>query len=218
MLLKDKNIQKTNCPIRLLVSTVDKDNPIYSIQKFLYSKYTKHNHRSVAPIGLLFYRRQQRGKRFYNFLLTCRSSRASLVVTRAIAKAEFITKLGLSTIAATLILRDIYNKFAKLRYEIISTKTLADRILQELANEEFFTALETDSKDRLYCLFFVYPKCIEIYKQNAYALIFDYTYQIYASGLLILYFDFITGLGKCLLLAYILIPDETFDGYEQAFI
>lgn len=102
---------------------------MYSVQKFLYGKYTKYNYRSVALIGLLFYRRQQRGRRFYNFLLTYRSSRALPIVTRAIAKAEFVTKPGLSALATVLILRDIYNEFAKLRYKIINTKTPIDRIL-----------------------------------------------------------------------------------------
>lgn len=48
-------------------------------------------------------------------------------------------------------------------------------------------------------------------------LIFDYTYNIYSSSLLLLCFDFVIRLSIILPLAYVLIPDKTFDRYEQAF-
>lgn len=219
ILLKKKDIQKTDYPIRVTISTIDKDKLKQSLQRFLYSKKTKYNYRSVALIRLLFYCRQQRGKRFRNFLLNCRSSRALPTITRTLAKAEFITKASITSIAAAAsILRDIYNEFARLRYDIINTKTPIDRVLKELANKEFFAIPEADKDRRLRCLFFAYPKYIEIYKQNAYALIYDYTYKIYVSSLPVLCFDFIIGLSKVLPLAYIIMPDETFNSYEQAFI
>lgn len=48
-------------------------------------------------------------------------------------------------------------------------------------------------------------------------LIFDCIYNIYLSGLLLLYFDFVIRIRVVLPLAYMLMPDETFDRYEQAF-
>lgn len=66
-------------------------------------------------------------------------------------------------------------------------------------------------------MFFVYLELIQIYKSNAKVLIYDYTYSVVKSKLLLLCFDFILRLGTVLLLAYILIPNETYKGYLQAF-
>lgn len=81
---------------------------------------------SVESIGLPFYRRQQRGRRFRKFLRICRKTSISLVYIRALAKEEFIVKEGLLGIVATLVLRDIYNEFARIRYKLIISKTPVD--------------------------------------------------------------------------------------------
>lgn len=112
-----------------------------------------------------------------------------------------------------LVLRDIYNEFAKIRYKIIVSKILVDRVLEELESNDFFTAYTIDKNNRLYCLFFAYPQLISIYKENSYILIFDCTYQIHASSLPLLCFDFVTRLGIVLLLAYILMLGEAFEDY-----
>lgn len=54
---------------------------------------------------------------------------------------------------------------------------------------------------------------MSIFRDNPYVLIFDCTYKVYASGLLLLCFDFVISLGIVLPLAYVLIPDEKFDRY-----
>lgn len=120
-----------------------------------------------------------------------------------------------------LVLRDIYNEFAKLRYKLITQKTPIERVLAELDNQGFFYAYEDDGTEddsnkpkRLRCVFFVYPNIIKIYKDNNYILILDCTYKVYASSLPLLCFDFIIRLGKCLLLAHVLIPDKLFDRYK----
>lgn len=130
-----------------------------------------------------------------------------------LAKAEFITKPSLLKLTTVLVLRNIYNEFAKIRYKIIISKILVDRVLEELVSNEFFTLYIIDKNNRLYCLFFAYPQLISIYKDNCYILIFDYTYKIYASSLLLLYFDFATRLGIVLLLAYVLILGKAFKDY-----
>jgi hypothetical protein len=121
-----------------------------------------------------------------------------------------------------LVLRDIYNEFAKFRYELIATKTPIERVLAELENNSFFyrykdntdkDSVELDAP-RLRCIFFAYPDLIAIYKENNYVLINNCTYKVYASGILLLCFDFVTRIGKVLLLAYVLMPDELFKGYE----
>lgn len=76
-----------------------------------------------------------------------------------IAKNEFVTKAGLLDIAAILILRDIYNKFARIRYTIINTLTLVDKVLLELVDNSFFSAYKVDcnsSSNRLRYVFFAY--------------------------------------------------------------
>lgn len=95
-------------------------------------------------------------------------------------------------------------------------------MLVELNNQGFFYAYEDNGTEddssnkpkRLRCIFFIYPDIIKIYKDNNYVLILDYTYKVYASSLLILCFDFIIRLGKCLLLVYVLILDKLFDSYK----
>lgn len=77
-------------------------------------------------------------------------------MARTIAKDKFITKAGLSDIAAIPILRDIYNEFARIRYTMINTLTPIDKVLLELADNNFFSAYEV-SGDRLRCVFFAYP-------------------------------------------------------------
>lgn len=66
---------------------------------------------------------------------------------------------------------------------------------------------------RLECVFFAYPKLIQIYKNNAKVLIYDCTYSVIKSELLLLYLDFVLRLGTVLLLAYILMPNESYEGY-----
>lgn len=81
---------------------------------------------SIDSISLPFYRRQQRGSRFYEFLRNCRSISILLLQIRALAKEEFIIKAGLLGIGTILVLRDIYNKFAKIQYKLIISKTPID--------------------------------------------------------------------------------------------
>lgn len=208
--------QKTGCSATITLSANDKDNPA-SRQSLLLGTVTIHSYKSIKSTSLVYYCRQLRGTRFREFLATCRSSGVLPQQTRALAKAEFITKPGLSKLAAVLVLRDIYNKFAKIRYKMIVSKTLVDRVLEELANNDFFTAYTIDKSNRLYCLFFAYPQLIRIYKDNSYILIFDCTYKVYASSLPLLCFDFVTRLGIVLLLAYVLMLGEAFEDYIQAF-
>lgn len=87
-------------------------------------------------------------------------------------------------------------------------------MLEVLLTNNFFYEAITDDDDRLRALFFVDLRLIAFFKDNNYIVIFDYTYKIYASGLLLLYFDIVTRLGVVLLLVYILIPNETFEGYK----
>lgn len=130
-------------------------------------------------------------------------------------KDKFIIRPSLLSIAAVLVLRDIYNEFARFRYSIINRRTLVDAVIKELSNNSFFVMYEvSDDNNRLRCIFFAYLELIEIYKDNTKVLIYDCTYSVYASGLLLLCFDFIIRLGQCLLLAYILIEDKTFDRYK----
>lgn len=62
-------------------------------------------------------------------------------------------------------------------------------------------------------MFFVYLELIQLYKDNAKVLIYDCTYNIVKSELLLLYFNFVLQLGTVLLLTYILILDKTYEGY-----
>lgn len=168
----------------------------------------------MESIGLPFYRRQQRGSRFREFLRTYRRVGISPSQTRTLAKEEFIVKAGLSATssAAAPILRDIYNEFAKIRYELIVSKTPVDQMLATLHNEQFFYAYKHDDS-RLQCVFFAHPELISIYKDNAKVLIYDCTYQVVKSDLLLLCFDFVTRLGSVLPLAHVLIEDKTYDSY-----
>lgn len=111
-------------------------------------------------------------------------------------------------------LRDIYNEYSRFRYSLISNRTLVDAVLAELNNNSFFARHEASNNYRLRCIFFIYLELIKIYKNNAKVLIYDCTYKVYASSMLLLCFDFIDRLGQCLLLAYVLIEDKTFEGYE----
>lgn len=87
-------------------------------------------------------------------------------------------------------------------------------MLEVLATNEFFYEVVTDDDNRLRALFFADPRLIALFKDNNYIVIFDYTYKIYASGLLLLCFDIVTRLGLVLLLVYVLILDKTFEGYK----
>lgn len=60
------------------------------------------------------------------------------------AKEEFIVKEGLLGIVATLVLRDIYNEFARIRYKLIISKTPVDQIIATLEDKEFFYAYRYD--------------------------------------------------------------------------
>lgn len=62
-------------------------------------------------------------------------------------------------------------------------------------------------------MFFVYLELIQLYKDNAKVLIYDYTYNIVKSKLLLLYFNFVLRLRTILLLTYILMLDKTYEGY-----
>lgn len=66
-------------------------------------------------------------------------------------------------------------------------------------------------------MFFVYLELIQLYKDNAKVLIYDCTYNIVKSKLLLLYFDFVLRLRTVLLLTYMLMLDKTYEGYVQAF-
>lgn len=96
---------------------------------------------------------------------------------------------------------------------MIVSKTLVDRVLEELKSNDFFIAYTVDENDRLNCIFFAYPQLIRIYKDNSYILIFDCTYKVYASSLPLLCFDFVTRLSIVLLVAYVLILGEAFKDY-----
>lgn len=167
----------------------------------------------MAAIGLPYYRRLDRNDEFRDFLATCRKSRVSPAIARTLAKDQFVTKKGLSADAAVPVLRDIYNEFAKIRSELIQSRIPVDKVLELLVDSKFHTAYEVDNDDRLRCLFFAHPDFISIFRDNLYMLIFDCTYKIHASGMLVLCFDFVTSLGVVLPLAYVLMPNEKFDSY-----
>lgn len=76
-----------------------------------------------------------------------------------IIKNKFVTKAGLSDIVAILILRDIYNKFARIQYTIINKLILVDKVLAELVDNSFFLAYKVNcdgSSNRLRYVFFIY--------------------------------------------------------------
>lgn len=182
---------------------------------FSLSKYVKYNYKSVVAAGLLYYQRNvYNNNEFRKYLANCRRNRVSPTVIRTLAKAQFITKASLTSVATILVLRDIYNKFARIRSEMIVSLIPVDKILKVLATNEFFYEVVTDDDNRLRALFFADPRLIALFKDNNYIVIFDYTYKIYASGLLLLYFDIVTRLGLILLLVYVLILDKTFEGYK----
>lgn len=202
---------KRDCRVTTNIYACDKANPDGK-QTFVLSKYSKHNYQSIVAVGLPYYRRLDRNDEFREFVATCRKNRVSPTIIHTLAKEQFVTKKGLSVDAVVLVLRDIYNEFAKVRSELIQSRTPINKVLELLADSEFYTTYEVDN-NRLRYLFFAYPDFISIFRDNPYILIFDYTYKVYASGLPLLYFDFVTSLGIVLPLAYILIPDKTFDGY-----
>lgn len=192
--LKDKKTQKNRYPVRIQVYALDKENPVK--WSFSVSTHTKHNHRSVNAIGLLFYRRRERSNRFREALLRYKRNRVIPAATRTILKDKFIIRPSLLSIAAAPVLRDIYNEFARFRYSIINRRTLVDTVIKELSNNSFFVIYEvSDDDNRLRCIFFAYLELIKIYKDNTKVLIYDCTYSIHASGLLLLCFDFIIRLG-----------------------
>lgn len=128
-----KPSQKSDYRVRGTVSAINKDNPDGS-QLFLLSTYTKYNYLSILLISLSYYCRQKRSNCFRNFLSSYKEKGALPQLIRALAKEEFITKPSLSQIEAVLVLRDIYNEFAKLRYKLIAQKTPVKRVLIELNN------------------------------------------------------------------------------------
>lgn len=88
-------------------------------------------------------------------------------------------------------------------------------MLKVLTTNDFFYKIVTDDdSNRLRALFFADLRLITLFKDNNYIVIFDCTYKIYASGLLILYFDIVTRLSVVLPLAYILMSNKTFDRYK----
>lgn len=128
------------------------------------------------------------------------------------AKEEFIVKEGLLGIVATLVLRDIYNEFARIRYKLIISKTPVDQIIAILKDKEFFYAYRHND-GRLQYIFFVYLELIQIYKDNAKVLIYNYTYYIVKLDLLLLCLDFVTRISSILLLVYMLIEDKIYKSY-----
>lgn len=212
---KRHRTQKIGCRVTATIAAVNKDDE-ESEWSITHGKTTKHNHLSVESIGLPFYRRQQRGGRFRDFLRTCRKTGISPAHTRALAKEEFIVKEGLSGIAAAPVLRDIYNEFARIRYKLIISKTPVDQMIATLEDEEFFYAYRHDD-GRLQCVFFAHLELIQIYKDNAKVLIYDCTYCVVKSDLPLLYLDFVTRIGSVLPLAHMLMEDETYESYVWAF-
>lgn len=105
----------------------------------------------------------------------------------------------------------------QIRYTIINKLILVDKVLAELVDNSFFLAYKVNydgSSNRLCYVFFIYSQLVSIYKKNTYILIFNYTYNIYLSRLLLSYFDFVICLSIILPLAYILIPDEILNRYK----
>lgn len=208
----EKVTVKRDCRVTTNIYVYNKAN-LDGKQTFVYSKSIKYNHQSIVAISLPYYRRLDRNDEFRIFLSTYRKNRVSPAIARTLAKDQFVTNKGLSEEAAVLVLRDIYNEFAKIRSKLIESRTPIDKVLELLANSEFYTVYEVDDDDRLRCLFFVHPDFISIFRDNPYVLIFDCTYKVYASGLLLLCFDFVTSLRVVLPLAYVLMPDKKFNSY-----
>lgn len=90
-----------------------------------------------------------------------------------------------------------------------------DKVLEVLtANDFFYKTVTDDDSNRLSALFFADLRLIALFKDNNYVVIFDCIYKIHASGLPILCFDIVTSLSVVIPLAYVLMPDKTFKGYE----
>lgn len=214
--IRKRDTVKNRYRIIYQLSAVDKDDKD-SEQTFNLGYYRKkHNYLSVNPIGLLYYRRQQRSDRFRKFLQTYYRAGVLPLQIRALAKEEFIVKPRLSATATIPILRDIYNKFAKIRAKLIISKTPVNQILATLKDKQFFYVYKYNNS-RLVYIFFAYLELIKIYRDNAKVLIYNYIYNIVQTDLLLLCFDFVTRLGTMLLLVYIIMYDETFKSYIQAF-
>jgi hypothetical protein len=209
--LKDKHSKRTGCAMPIALSAVDANDTQGRWKTILGKSHGSHNHPAVDAIGLASHRRRARTSEVGEFLLHARSSGISPKGACSMAVQQFSGDNN-----ARLVLRDVYNEWARIRSRDLAKKTPIERVLECLLEDNFFVKPKRDG-DRLEGLFFTHPELIQIYKDNGDILALNCTYSTNAYKLPLLCIVFITRVGVTIPLAHVVMPGESEEDYNWAF-
>lgn len=190
--MKDKVSKKTDCKYIVTLDALNPANITGRWKATLGASEGSHNHPGVEVSGLANHRRSGRVEDMKAFLLSARRDGASTKVARAMTVTRFYS--GLTTKQARLVLRDIYNEWARIRSINLNSHTPVDRVLECLHDDNFFVRHTEDQDKRLESVSFAHPDLVSIYKDNGDILVINCTYSVVKYKLPLLCFIGITRL------------------------
>lgn len=123
---------------------------------------------------------------------------------RSIAFKEFCIY---NTKGNILIIEDLYNESARIRYTDILLKTPVE-VAFEMLDDNFYYIYKAAADSSLTHLFFTSLEICDILRDNPFALVIDYIYRTIKYGFPLFVIVAVTSLGITILVAYVYLENE----------
>jgi len=198
--------RKCECPMRIHI-VKDTSSEEWKIEH--RGNESTHNHQpSRTPMSHPVHRRSD---------LTPEITQEILADARTGVKpAQTLARLVQKNPDISLIVEDIYNAKRRAEDEILQGKSRMEFVLGELSTDQFFSANQVDSTNRLTHLFLAYEPAIDIYKANPDVLLMDCTYKTNYFKMPLLNIVGVTGMNTTIHVAQAFLRAEKQPDYRFA--
>lgn len=164
----------------------------------------RYNYDRRAAISLINYRRRFRNNIVRKFLENTYNSGIEPKRARSIVFKEFYTYNTKSNI---LIIEDLYNESAYIKYTDILLKTPVE-VVFEILDNNFYYIYKAAADSSLTYLFFTSLEIYDILRDNPFVLVIDCIYRTIKYSLPLFIIIVVTSLRITILVAYVYLENE----------
>lgn len=187
-------------------------NDVDSEQVYKVGITPYYNYDRRAAVSLTNYRRRFRNNTVRKFLENTYNSGVEPKRARSIVFKEFCTY---NTKGNMLIIEDLYNELARIRYTDILLKTPVE-VAFEMLDDNFYYIYKAAADSSLTYLFFASLEMYDILRDNPFVLVIDYIYRTIKYGLPLFVIVVVTSLRITILVAYVYLENERQPDFIQA--
>lgn len=187
-------------------------NDVDSEQVYKVGITPRYNYDRRAAVSLTNYRRRFRNNIVRKFLENTYNSGVEPKRARSIVFKEFCTYNAKGNI---LIIEDLYNESARIRYADMLLKIPVE-VVFEMLDDNFYYMYKAAADSSLTYLFFTSLEICDILRDNPFALVIDCIYRTIKYGLPLFVIVAVTSLGITILVAYVYLENERQPDFAQA--